>query len=263
MSEQESPYLLPDHFGGFRAQHAAAAALMRLDFIEAGLEFPALIVSGGQFGSGGVLRVHDGGNQAEDLFFSLAVRHLVLDDPHRNSGRLVSNRRSAAALARAAGGDFRYPAREVIVLYRERWEIETCYFELKSTILGGRVLRARTPDGVEQEVWALLVTYQALRVAIADASAAFPGADPDRASFTIALNAARDQVVLAAGVTAGAAIDLAGTIGRTVLASLMLPRRLRTSPRVVKRAISKYNARGTIDRTTRKATIDIAILAAP
>jgi hypothetical protein len=43
----------------------------------------------------------------------------------------------------------------------------------------------------------------------------------------------------------------------------MPPRRLRTSPRVVKRAISKYNARGTIDRTTYKATVDLAILPAP
>ena len=42
----------------------------------------------------------------------------------------------------------------------------------------------------------------------------------------------------------------------------MPARRLRVSPRVVKRAISKYNARGKIDRATRKATIDIAILTA-
>ena len=65
----------------------------------------------------------------------------------------------------------RYPAGDLAVLYHERWEIETAYFELKSTILGGRVLRARTPDGIEQEVYALLVTYQALRTAIADAAA--------------------------------------------------------------------------------------------
>jgi hypothetical protein len=176
-----------------------------------------------------------------------------------SAGRAAARYRLITTLADPA----RHPAAELAVLYRERWEIETCYLELKSTILGGRVLRARTPDGVEQEVWALLVTYQALRAAIADAAATLPGADPDRASFTIALNAARDQVILAAGVTAGPAIDLAGTIGRTVLASLMPPRRLRTSPRVVKRAISKYNARGSTDRTTRNATIDIAILAAP
>ncbi|HEX4090257.1 MAG TPA: IS4 family transposase [Trebonia sp.] len=157
----------------------------------------------------------------------------------------------------------RYPAREVVTLYRERWEIETAYFELKSTILGGRVLRARTPDGIEQEVYALLVTYQALRTAIADAAGTVPGTDPDRGSFAIALSAARDQVILAAGVLAGPATDLAGTIGRHVLASLMPSRRLRTSPRVVKRAISKYNARGKIDRTSYKAAITIDIITTP
>ena len=137
------------------------------------------------------------------------------------------------------------------------------YLELKSTILGGRVLRARTPDGIDQEVYALLVTYQALRTAIADAASTVPGTDPDRASFTVALNAARDQVILAAGVIAGPVTDLAGKIGRLVLASLMPSRRPRTSPRVVKRAMSRYNAKGNVDRTTYKATIAINIPAAP
>jgi hypothetical protein len=176
-----------------------------------------------------------------------------------SAGRATSRCRLITTLTDPAP----YPALEIAALYHERWEIETAYLELKSTILGGRVLRARTPDGIEQEVWALLVAYQALRNAIADAAATVPGADPDRASFTIALNAARDQLILAAGVTPGPTIDLAGVIGRAVLASLMPPRRPRTSPRVVKRALSKYNAHGIIDRTTRTATIDIAILAAP
>ena len=102
-----------------------------------------------------------------------------------------------------------------------------------------------------------------LRTAIADAAGTVPGTDPDRASFTVALNAARDQVILAAGVLAGPAADLAGTIGRLVLASLMPRRRLRISPRVVKRAMSRYNAKGKVDRSTRKATIVIAILGDP
>jgi hypothetical protein len=140
---------------------------------------------------------------------------------------------------------------------------ETAYLELKSTILGGRVLRARTPEGIEQEIYALLVTYQVLRTAIADAAVTVPDTDPDRASFAIALNTARDQVILAAGMTAGASTDLAGRIGRRVLASLMPARRLRISARVVKRAMSRYNARGQVDRTTCEATIDIAILAVP
>jgi len=157
----------------------------------------------------------------------------------------------------------RYPAGDLAVLYHERWEIETAYLELKSTILGGRVLRARTPEGIEQEIYALLVTYQALRAAIADATLTAPGTDPDRASFTIALHTARDQLIQAAGVITSASIDLAGRIGRLVLACLMPPRRLRISPRIVKRALSRYNARGKIDRTTYKATLDITILTTP
>lgn len=39
----------------------------------------------------------------------------------------------------------RHPASALVTLYHERWEIETVYLELKSSILGGRVLRARTP----------------------------------------------------------------------------------------------------------------------
>ena len=174
-------------------------------------------------------------------------------------GRAASRCRLITTLTDPA----RYPAADLAGLYHERWEIETTYLELKSTILGNRVLRARTPSGIEQEIYALLVTYQALRTAIADAAATIPGTDPDRASFTIALNAARDQVILAAGIIPGPGTSLAGSIGRLVLAALMPPRRPRTSPRIVKRAMSKYNARGTPDRTTYKAAINIAILSPP
>lgn len=159
-----------------------------------------------------------------------------------------------------------YPAAEIITLYHQRWEIETTFLELKSTILGGRVLRARTPAGVDQEVYALLVTYQALRIAISDATLAHPDLDPDRGSFTVALHAARDQLVAAAGVIADTVIDLVGEIGRQVLDHLMPARRLRTNPRVVKRAISKYVAsskKGRHRGPSRKATINIHILPAP
>lgn len=154
-----------------------------------------------------------------------------------------------------------YPAGELITLYHQRWEIETAYLELKSSILGGRVLRARTPTGIEQEVYALLVIYHLLRTAMADATNTQNDVDPDRASFTIAYQTARDQVIQAANVIADTVIDLAGTIGRHVLANLLPARRLRICPRIVKRAISKYQARGpNLDRTSYKATISIDIL---
>jgi hypothetical protein len=155
----------------------------------------------------------------------------------------------------------RYPALEVITLYHRRWEIETAYLELKSSLLGGRVLRARTLVGIDQEVYALLATYQILRTAMTDAANTADVA-PDRASFTTALHAARDQLVQAAGVLAETVIDLVGKIGRLVLDNLLPDRRLRVNARTVKRAISKYNARGpNIDRRTYKATIAIELLA--
>lgn len=158
------------------------------------------------------------------------------------------------------------PATDLVSLYHQRWEIETTYCELKQTILGGRVLRARTPAGLEQEIYALLVTYQALRIAIADATLARPDTDPDRGSFTVALDAARDQLTKAAGVIADTTIDLAGAIGRRVLDNLLPDRRCRTTPRVVKRAISNYapkTATGRIRGPSQKATISIDVLADP
>jgi hypothetical protein len=157
-----------------------------------------------------------------------------------------------------------YPAAALVTLYHQRWEIETAYLELKSSILGGRVLRARTPAGIAQEVYALLTCYQVLRIAITDAIEAAGGTDPSRGSFTIALNAARDLLTQAASVIAGTIISLTGDIGRRVLDNLLPDRRLRVSPRIVKRAISKHQARGPkVNRRSYKATLNVNILTAP
>src|SRR6185312_13151726 len=104
----------------------------------------------------------------------------------------------------------RYPAGELIRLYHERWEIE--------------------------------VTYQALRLAMT-AAAESAGADPDRASFTTALAAARDQVTAARGVADSGDPDDIGRIGRAVLDGLMPARRPRYSARKVKCSTSRYHIR--------------------
>src|SRR5215471_8951439 len=157
-----------------------------------------------------------------------------------------------------------HPAFELVKLYHQRWEIESAYFEIKKTMLGRRVLRARTIPGITQEIYALLTAYQALRIAITDTTLTAPGTDPDRASFTIALQAAREQVTQAAGVIAGETIDLAGTIGRRILAGLLPDRRLRVSPRAVKRPLSRYAYKSLrVDRRTYQATISINILTNP
>lgn len=133
-----------------------------------------------------------------------------------------------------------YPATELLELYHQRWDIETAFLALKHTLIRGRVLRSQTPAGAEQELWALLATYQILRIAMTSATDSRPGLDPDRAGFTVALHAARDQIITAHAVIAGTRIDLVGTIGRQVLAGLLPARRARTCPRTVKRPLSKY-----------------------
>jgi hypothetical protein len=134
----------------------------------------------------------------------------------------------------------RYPAAELIELYHQRWEIETAYLALKHTLIRGRVLRSQTPAGAEQELWALLTTYQVLRIAMTSATDSRPDVDPDRAGFSVALHAARDQIITAHAVITGTHIDLVGAIGAQVLASLLPARRARTCPRTVKRPLSKY-----------------------
>lgn len=83
------------------------------------------------------------------------------------------------------------PARDLAAGYARRWGIETAFRELKTYLRGpGRILRSRTPDLARQEIWAYLITYQAIRAVICLA-AANRGLDPGRLSFTAALHAAR------------------------------------------------------------------------
>jgi hypothetical protein len=123
-------------------------------------------------------------------------------------------------------------------------QIESAYYALRHTLLGGRVLRCKDPAGIEQEMWALLLLYQAIRHAMVTAIETQPGTDPDRAGFTIALETARDTVTTATGILPNAhgdKTDLVGYIGAAVLTALLPPRRLRYSVRTVKCGISRYH----------------------
>ena len=67
---------------------------------------------------------------------------------------------------------------ELAELYQARWEIETALGSLKAQVKGpGVVLRSKTPDGVVQEIWALLCAYHAVRELIS-AAAALAAEDP-------------------------------------------------------------------------------------
>jgi hypothetical protein len=137
--------------------------------------------------------------------------------------------------------DYRtYPAGTLMALYHERWEHEITYLALRHTLLQGRVLRSGNPVGIEQEMWALLAVYQALRTAVTDAIQSVPGTDPDRASYQAAVETAQNLVTTARNIT-GPAGDLRGDIGRAVLANLHGPRRPRVCARKVKSPLSRWN----------------------
>ena len=159
----------------------------------------------------------------------------------------------------------RYPAGLVAQLYHERWEIECAYLALRHTLLNGHVLRSGDRPGLEQEIWALLTLYQLLRMAMVTAVESRPGTDPDRAGFTTAAEAAREQLTAAQGVCPDGPPDLLGVIGRAVLASLLPARRLRYSARKVKCATSRYLNRddGRPATPTTIAAIDIAVHTPP
>ena len=155
----------------------------------------------------------------------------------------------------------RYPAATLIALYHERWDHEIAYLALRHTLGQGRVLRSTDPAGIEQEMWALLTVYQALRRAMVTAVESRPGIDPDRASFTTALHTAKDLLV--ASQTISDPTDLVGHIGRAVLTDLLPPRRPRTSVRKVKSPLSRYNKKDPYrpDRSTPITSLTTTIIA--
>ena len=88
------------------------------------------------------------------------------------------------------------PAAELADLYAQRWEIETTLDEFKTHLRGrGIVLRSKTPAGVYQEFWGLLLAHHAIRSVMHDAALAHD-IDPDRLSFTRAASAVRRKLPL-------------------------------------------------------------------
>ncbi len=90
------------------------------------------------------------------------------------------------------------PAEDLADLYHRRWQAETGIADLKSAQRGGpeQVLRSKKPATVEQELYAMLAVYQAVRDLIG--YAAPTGLDPGRVSFTKAIDAARETTTRAA-----------------------------------------------------------------
>lgn len=137
----------------------------------------------------------------------------------------------------------RYPAREIIALYHERWELELGYDEVKTHLLDRQeAIRSRSPEGVYQELWGIALAYNLVRVEM-ERIAAEANVVPTRISFTGALALIRDELGrmggprFAPGTIPSRLEDL-----RRNLKRLLLPdrRTQRVYPRAVKIKMSNY-----------------------
>lgn len=88
----------------------------------------------------------------------------------------------------------RAPAKELAVLYHERWDIEGFLKQIKSVQLNSeKIFRSKSPDGVRQEFWAHLAVHYATMCVQVDA-ADQAKLDPDRISHKNTVRVIRSRV---------------------------------------------------------------------
>jgi hypothetical protein len=136
-----------------------------------------------------------------------------------------------------------YPAEELVLLYHERWEIESTFDEQTTHQNPPRPtkpadLRSETPLGVLQELYALSIGHYVTRDFMAQA-AQTEGIDPDRLSFAGCLQILKTRLPECpadAGQRQRWFLALKGELAE----ERTDPRRNRVNPRVVRVKMSKF-----------------------
>jgi len=162
------------------------------------------------------------------------VIEYTLDDParpgHQERHRLVTTLLDPQL----------YPARELVCLYHERWEIEIANDELKTHQLARWVdLRSRTPCGVVQELYGVLLAYNAVRGLMHEAALA-EQVDPRRLSFLDSIRIIRDTVADMRNAPAPNLPRLYQGMLLLIGQCRLPPRENRINPRVIKKKMSKW-----------------------
>jgi hypothetical protein len=164
----------------------------------------------------------------------IRVVEYTFDDPHRpghgERHRLVTTLRDGAL----------YPATELVVLYHERWEIEIGNDEIKTHQLDRLVhLRSRTPCGVVQELYGILLAYNAVRFLMHQAALAV-NLDPGQLSFIHAVRVIRETAPLMRAASRKQLPLLYRAMIGHIAQGRLPPRDGRINPRVVKKKMSKW-----------------------
>ena len=135
---------------------------------------------------------------------------------------------------------FLYPAKELAVLFHERWHAELVIGETRTVLrLAARTLRSLTPEGVLQELYALLLAHTLLRTLMLRA-ATQEGIAPTALSLTGTIRIL-DESLLPLGMVDAQrrqtmVVGLLEEIGHQRLPK----QRVRIQARVVKRVRARY-----------------------
>lgn len=128
-----------------------------------------------------------------------------------------------------------YSADELADLYRQRWDVELFFRDIKTT-MGMDVLRCRTPALVRKEILMHFIAYNAIRLLIIEAANACQQA-PRRISFKASIQALRqwEPQFNRSATDQREQRRLMGLLRDAIAATLVMERPGRHEPRCVKR----------------------------
>jgi hypothetical protein len=133
----------------------------------------------------------------------------------------------------------RYPAWEILQAYLRRWRLEMCLDDLKTT-LEMEMLRGRSPETLQKEVYAHLIAHNLIRCIMAQAATEHAVA-LERISFKGTLDALRQfSQAMSQARTKKKHSQLWAKLLQTLAEDLVPDRPERREPRAVKRVKHKY-----------------------
>lgn len=130
------------------------------------------------------------------------------------------------------------PAKTLIELYHQRWELELAIDELKTHQQERPVLRSETPAGVVQEIQGMLLAHYVVRTLMFEAAEP-ESLDPRRLSFTATLKILRCRLPQCPKSRRSLQTWYQELLAE-IAAEKLPERRDRVNPRVIKRKMSKW-----------------------
>jgi len=135
---------------------------------------------------------------------------------------------------------FEYPVKEVAILYHERWHVEVVIDETRTHLrLSARTLRSLTPEGVIQEIYALLLAHLVVRTLMLQAAEQAQIA-ATQISFTETIRIMDESLIPLGLVNAARRQHMVTSLIREIGLQRLPKEPIRIQARVVKRARSRY-----------------------